>query len=139
MVSFVIIVPILAFSWLQARRGAYRLHKRVQITLLIVLGSAVGLFEYHLRTLGGIFAATAASAYAGTTTLNFWIWFHTVCAIATTVLWLTLALVSLRRFPKPPAPNDFSRRHRPWGRAGMILMALTGLTSIPVYLYGFAA
>ena len=52
-----------------------------------------------------------------------------------------LATLSVRRFPDPPAPNEFAARHRRWGRAAMVLMALTGLTgltSLPVYVYGFA-
>ncbi len=54
------------------------------------------------------------------------------------MVWLVLATVSVRRFPDPPAPNEFAARHRRWGRAAMVLMALTGLTSLPVYVYGFA-
>lgn len=137
-VSLVIVVPVLIFSWLKVRQQQYSLHKSIQLMLLIVLAIAVGAFEANMRMLGGIFAATSASSYAGTDTLNFWIWFHTILAIATTVVWLALAIVSTRRFPKPPVPNAFSGAHRLWGRLGMILMALTGLTSLPVYIYGFA-
>ena len=137
-VSLVVVVPVLIYSWLKVRQKHYALHKGVQLTLLIVLAVAVGAFEANMRMLGGIFTATSASSYAGTGTLNFWIWFHTALAISTTLVWLVLAVVSTRRFPKPPQPNDFSSTHRFWGRLGMIIMALTGLTSIPVYIYGFA-
>lgn len=137
-VSLVVVVPVLIYSWLKVRQKQYALHKGVQLTLLIVLAVAVGAFEANMRMLGGIFTATSASSYAGTGTLNFWIWFHTALAISTTLVWLVLAVVSTRRFPKPPQPNDFSGTHRFWGRLGMIIMALTGLTSIPVYIYGFA-
>lgn len=136
--SLVVVVPVLGYSWWQVRRHAYTLHKRLQLTLLVVLALAVGAFEANMRALGGIFAATRASRYAGTATLDFWIWFHTALAIATTIVWLALAVVSLRRFPVPPEPNAFSARHRFWGRLGMVLMGLTGLTSLPVYVYGFA-
>jgi hypothetical protein len=138
MLSLVIVVPVLVYSWIKVRQHHYALHKGVQLTLLGVLAVAVGAFELHLRAMGGIFAATSASSYAGTATLDFWIWFHTLLAIATTVVWLVLAAVSVRRFPRPPAPNAFSARHRFWGRLGMVLMALTGITSVPVYVYGFA-
>lgn len=137
-VSLVVVVPVLVFSWLKVRQQQYALHKGIQLTLLIVLAVAVGAFEANMRMLGGIFEATAASHYAGTGTLNFWIWFHTALAIATTLVWIVLAIVSTRRFPKPPAPNAFSGTHRFWGRLGMSLMTLTGLTSLPVYIYGFA-
>ena len=137
-VSLVVVVPVLAYSWMKVRQRRYSLHKGMQLTLLIVLGVAVTAFEINMRMLGGIFEATRASAYAGTATLDFWIWFHTACAIATTVLWIALAILSVRRFPRPPVPNDFSARHRFWGRTGMILMGLTGVTSLPLYVYGFA-
>lgn len=137
-VSLVVVVPVLVFSWLKVRQHEYALHKGIQLTLLIVLAVAVGAFEANMRMLGGIFAATSASSYAGTGILNFWIWFHTALAIATTLVWIVLAIASTRRFPKPPAPNAFSGTHRLWGRLGMILMTLTGLTSLPVYIYGFA-
>lgn len=137
-VSLVVVVPVLAFSWIKVRQGRYALHKGLQLTLLAVLAVAVGAFEANMRRLGGIFEATRASAWAGTTTLDFWIWFHTALAIATTLVWIVLATASVRRFPAPPAPNAFSVRHRRWGRTAMVLMALTGLTSLPVYIYGFA-
>ncbi len=137
-VSLVVVVPVLFYSWRQARRGQYSTHKRVQLTLLIVLAVAVGAFEANMRMLGGIFTATQTSSYAGTGTLNFWIYFHTLLAISTTLLWLALAALSVRRFPKPPQPNEFGPTHRFWGRGAMLLMAATGLTSLPVYVYGFA-
>jgi hypothetical protein len=138
MVSLVVVVPILAFSWLKVRAGDYALHKATQLSLLIVLTVAVLAFELNMRNLGGIFAATRASSYAGTGTLNFWIWFHTAFAIATSIVWLALGIASVRRFPKPPRPNAFSGAHRFWGRIGMVVMAVTGLSAIPLYVYGFA-
>ena len=54
------------------------------------------------------------------------------------LVWVVLIVRSLRRFPKPPAPNDFSATHRAWGRIGMVWMLLTGITALPVYVYGYA-
>lgn len=136
-VSLIVILPIIAVSWSKARQKQYALHRSIQLSLLAVLTIAVGAFELNMSSLGGIFAATRASQYAGTATLNFWIWFHTACAILTTLTWFGLVIASLRRFPNPPAPNDFSATHRRFGRVGMTLMGLTGVTSLPVYVYGF--
>lgn len=137
-VSLVVVVPVLIYSWTKVRQRQYALHKGVQLTLLAVLTVAVGAFEADMRGLGGIFAATSASSYTGTATLNFWIYLHTAFAILTTLLWFGLAIASVRKFPKPPQPNNFSGTHRLFGRLGMITMAITGLTSLPVYIYGFA-
>jgi putative membrane protein len=136
--ALVAVVPIVLFNWRLARTGRYRLHKTMQISLAVLLGAVVGLFEYNLRLQGGIFAATAASRYAGTATLDFWIYLHTFFAITTILVWVGLIVVSLRRFPDPPAPGAFSCRHRFWGRLGMVWMLVTGVTSLPVYVYGFA-
>ena len=116
-----------------------RLRRPVQSReLALLLGIVVGLFEYNLRLQGGIFAATRASSFAGTVTLDFWIYFHTFFAITTIFIWAGLILFSLRRFPSPPRPGDFSATHKRWGRIGMIWMLTTGVTAIPVYIYGFA-
>jgi hypothetical protein len=136
--ALVAVVPIVFYNWRLARTGRYALHKTMQVSLAVLLGAVVGLFEYNLRLQGGIFEATAASGYAGTGTLNFWIYFHTFFAITTILVWVGLIVVSLRRFPNPPAPGAFSPRHRFWGRVGMIWMLVTGVTAIPVYVYGFA-
>lgn len=136
--ALVAVVPIVFYNWRLARTGRYPLHKTMQISLAVLLGAVVGLFEYNLRLQGGIFAATAASRYAGTGTLNFWIYLHTFFAITTIVVWVGLIVVSLRRFPNPPTPGAFSARHRFWGRIGMVWMLVTGVTAIPVYVFGFA-
>jgi uncharacterized membrane protein YozB (DUF420 family) len=137
--ALVAVVPIVLWNWRLARSGRWALHKRMQIGLAALLGLVVAVFEYNLRLQGGIFEATKASAYAGTPTLNFWIWCHTFFAITTLFVWLGLIIASLRRFPSPPQPGAFSATHRFWGRIGMVWMLATGLTSLPVYLYGFAA
>ena len=135
-VSIVAIVPILIYSWRLARQQRWPLHKRVQIITFVVLAIVVGLFEWDIKQSGGIFAMTAASQYAGTLTLNFWIWSHTLFAIGASVVWLGLVAASLLKFPNPPVPEAF-RSHRYWGRAGMLLMLSAGVTAVPMYIYGF--
>jgi hypothetical protein len=134
--SIVAVVPILIYSWRLARQQRWILHKRVQIVTFVVLALVVALFEWDISQAGGIFAMTAASRYAGTATLNFWIWTHTAFAISSSLIWLGLVIVSLVKFPAPPVPEAF-RSHRHWGRLGMILMLGSGLTAIPMYIYGF--
>ncbi len=134
--SIVAVVPVLIYSWRLARQQRWSLHKRVQIVTFVVLALVVALFEWDIRQSGGIFAMTAASRYAGTVTLEFWIWSHTALAISSSLVWLGLVLVSLLRFPTPPVPKAFPS-HRYWGRCGMTLMLGSGLTAIPMYVYGF--
>ena len=137
LLSFIVILPAICWSWWQVRQERYTVHKTAQVTLALVLALAVGLFEADLQVSGGIFVLTADSAYNGTDLLNSWIYGHTIVAILTTLIWVGLILFSLRRFPKPPAPGAFSKTHRFWGRTGMITMAMTGLSAFPLYFYGF--
>jgi hypothetical protein len=136
--SLVLVVPVLAYSWAQVRRGEYARHKLLQLSLFGVLAIAVLAFEIHLRQIGGIFAATAASSYAGTATLNGWIYVHTVFAIVMAFVWLLLVVGALVIFPRPPRPVKGSAVHRWMGRVGMLAALGAGLTAIPLYVYGFA-
>ena len=137
LLSFVVILPAISWSWLQARKGAWAVHKKTQLTLAAVLAVAVALFEIDMKLAGGIFELTSGSAYAGTTLLNSWIYGHTVVAIITTIIWVGLVIASLRKFPSPPVPGNFSGTHRFWGRLGMMFMMAAGLSAFPLYYYGF--
>lgn len=134
--SIVAVVPILLWSWSLARRRQWTLHKRVQLSTAALLGVVVLLFEIDLNRMGGIFAVTAGSSYAGTATLDFWIWTHTAFAISSTIAWVLLVGTSLIRFPSPPEPKFFPT-HRHFGRLAMILMLGSGATAVPMYVYGF--
>lgn len=136
MVSLAGVVPILIWSWYLARSRRWTLHKRVQLTVAVLLGIVIALFEMDLQQMGGVFVITADSPYAGTTLLDAWIWIHTGLAIATSVTWLLLVITSLLKFPKPPVPAAFPT-HRHFGRLGMMLMLGSGATAIPMYYYGF--
>ncbi len=135
--SFVIILPVLCWSWTRAVNKQYGLHKKTQLRLGILLGVAVMLFEADLKLSGGMAELTKHSVYHGTSLLNSWIYGHTLVAILTTLIWVALIVLSLRRFDVPPRPNHFSGVHRFWGRTGMITMILTGLSAFPLYYYGF--
>jgi putative membrane protein len=135
--SFVIILPVLILSWYQVRQKQYLNHKRIQLTLGITLAIAVILFETDLRLAGGIFELTKASSYHGTATLNGWIWGHMIVSIATSLVWVILIPLSLKKFPTLPRPNSFSRHHIWLGQLGMILMMATGFSALPLYYYGF--
>ena len=135
--SFALILPLLIYSWYQARSGAYAKHRRMQLALATLLAIAVGLFELDLKLSGGIFKLTADSAYAGSSLLNGIIYGHTLVAVASVLVWVPLIFVSLRRFGNPPIAGDFATMHRFWGRTGMLLMMASGMSAIPLYYLGF--
>lgn len=136
--SFIVIVPMLIYSWIKVRKGEYGLHKKIQMTLFAGLFVAVILFEVDLRLRGGVFEMVKDSRFADTLFLNGLVWTHLVFSITTALIWIGLVIFSLKKFPKPPAPNYFSRTHILWGRIGMIDMILTGITGVMLYFLGFA-
>jgi ABC-type enterochelin transport system permease subunit len=138
--SFIIILPLLIWSWRLARvEKAYERHRNVQLALGISLAIVVGLFEYDLAQSGGIFALVAGSAWEGTAVLNTSIYVHTLFAVVASIVWVGLIIASLLRFSNPPQPNAFSRTHRVAGRIGMIAMIGAAITAPPLYYFGFIA
>lgn len=77
------------------------------------------------------------SAYEDTLFLNFMIYFHTFLSITTSVIWIILIFASLIKFGKNPRPGKFSKTHKFWGKIGMWDMALTCITGLILYIFGF--
>ncbi len=134
--SLVVVVPVMAISYGKARQKAWLFHRNLMVGLSAVLAVAVTLFELDLKAHGGIFEMTRESRYAGTDFLYASIYVHTFFSISTAMVWLSLILLSLRRFSSPPRPNEFSKMHRLWGRIAMIDMLLTGITGVELYVVG---
>jgi len=136
-VAFIIIIPALIISWRMARKNDHVAHSKLQLTLGIILGVAVAIFEVDLSMAGGMAELTKDSAYFGTPTLNNWMYGHTIVAILTTLFWLVLIVMSMKKFKFPPKSNAFKKIHKPVGIISMLLMFATGLSSFPLYYYGF--
>lgn len=138
--SFIVILPLLVWSWRLARVAKnYRLHRNLQITLAVTLAIVVGIFEYDLAQSGGIFALVEGSAWEGTALLNGIIYVHTFFAVLASLSWVILIVVSLFRFASPPRPNSFSATHRLWGQFGMVTMIGAAVTALPLYYFGFVS
>jgi putative membrane protein len=137
--SFVIILPILIFSWIKVRNHSYALHKRIQIGLGILLLLAVTAFEVDIQLKGGSGVIFDASPHGGTWWFRTILTVHLMIASITTIIWAVLIYKSLKKFPSPPQPGEFSATHKRWGTIGMVAMILTGLTAYPLYFFGFAA
>jgi putative membrane protein len=137
-VSMLIILPLLWYSMKKVRKDkAYSLHKKIQLTMFCVLFVVVILFEYDMKQNGGIFEMVKGSAYNDTFFLNFMIYFHTFLSITTSLIWIVLVILSLIKFSKPPRPNAFSKTHRRIGKIGVWDMALTCITGLILYIFGF--
>ncbi|MFC5411260.1 DUF420 domain-containing protein [Larkinella bovis] len=137
-ISMAIILPLLWYSYKKVKvERNYRLHKNIQLTMFIILFFVVLLFEYDMKQHGGIFAMVKGSAYEGTFFLNFMIYFHTFLSITTSLIWILLIPISFNKFGKNPKPGKFSKTHKLWGKIGMWDMALTCITGLILYIFGF--
>lgn len=137
-VSMIIILPLLWFSYKKVKvEYNYKLHKRIQLIMFIILFFVVLLFEYDMKQNGGIFEMVKGSAYEGTFFLTFMIYFHTFLSITTSLIWIILIIASLVKFGKNPRPGKFSKTHKLWGTIGMWDMALTCITGLILYIFGF--
>jgi hypothetical protein len=137
-ISMIIILPLLWYSVKKVKHDKnYLLHKRIQLIMFLVLFFVVLLFEYDMKQHGGIFEMVKGSSYEGTFYLNFLIYFHTFLSITTSLIWIILIIFSLKRFDINPRPNAFSKTHKIWGTIGVWDMALTCITGLLLYVYGF--
>jgi hypothetical protein len=114
------------------------LHKRLQVTLGLVLLVAVTLFEVDMQLITDWEQRAAPSPYFKT-----WVYpslyVHLFFAVPTAFLWIYVIVQALRRFSNPPLPGEHSRTHIRWAWIAAIEMALTALTGWVFYWLAFAA
>lgn len=137
------VLPVMGWSVWQVRyRQRYLLHKRVQLALGAVLAAAVTLFEIDMRWHGWTDRARE-SPYFGqsgeTGLVHVVLGIHLCFAVTTAVLWIAVIVQALRKFPHPPAPNDYSPRHIVWARLAAVDMLCTSLTGWVFYWLAFGA
>jgi hypothetical protein len=160
-VAMFAVVPVLAWSVLQARRGRYSLHKRVQLALTAVLGLAIVLFEVDMRFVSGWRERAEPSPFygdvetaspmwstlclklAGMERVPGWVFralaIHLAFAVSTAAVWTWTVVRAFQRFPTPPAPSDYSPVHRRLGWIAAIDMTLTAVTGWIFYWLAFVA
>jgi len=132
------VLPVMAVSIGLARFGKrYAWHKRIQITLAVVLLAAVAAFEIDMQFISGWQTRAMPSPY-WPTGVKTSLYIHLVFSISTFFLWLYVVIGALKSVPNPPAPSPYSRRHIFWARLGAIDLTLTAITGWIFYWLAFA-
>ena len=134
-VSLVLVVPLLGFSIAQAKRGAFLLHRRLQMVLSILLTIAVLLFELEMRLAGGIKSLIDASRY--TLTFRCFLWFHIFLAVATLIFWAITFYHANKNFDGTKMLASYRLKHRKLGLYSSIFLVLTSITGLAVYAWSF--
>lgn len=143
-VAMAVVLAVMAWSICQVRyQRRYTLHKRVQVSLGLLLAVAVTLFELDIQYASPWRERAAASPYFSPVWTEGWVnrvlIVHLVFAVSSAVLWIAVIARALRRFPNPPAPCPYSRRHMFWARLAAVDMTLTTLTGWTFYYLAFVA
>ncbi len=130
-------IPVLTWSLeLLFLKKKYSLHKQVMLLLTIAFAVATGLFFFDFLSNGWKHrAAATVEDIPAITYMTLTI--HLVFWAVTAGIWIVLLIQSLRKFPKPPEPNDFGPYYVFW----LILLALqfflTTLTGWEFYMLAF--
>ncbi len=143
--ALVLIVPLLLWSlWLVKFRRRYVAHKRLQITLGIVLLVAVTAFEVDVQMVHGGWENIVAKQPLNPEELASkiaavrpWLVIHLLFAITTPLLWITTITLALLRFQNPPGPGPHSRLHKVLGWASTVDITLTSVTGLLFYYVAF--
>lgn len=127
-VGLAVILPLVVFGWYLAHsRGNYQLHKRLQTSLTIALGTIVLLFELDVRFFDWHDRAAPSPYYD--TWLFPLLYVHLVIATSTALLWTFAVTHAYMNIPKPARPSRASYWHKRLGTAagvGMFGTAFTG-------------
>jgi hypothetical protein len=160
-VAMFAVIPVLAWSVLQARRARYLRHKRIQLALTAVLGVTIALFEIDMRLVSGWRERAQPSPYYPDVDSAGPAWdalcltlcgmdrvpgavmralaIHLTFAVSTAFLWTWTVVRACQRFPFPPAQSDYSRTHRRLGWLAAIDLTLTAVTGWIFYALAFVA
>ena len=137
-VAMFAVIPVMAWSIYQVKfNRRYLLHKRVQLTLGLILAITVTLFEIHVNIHDWKFRSTGQQGAAIGSGLMTMLVVHLCFSIPTALLWIFVIVQALRKIPNPPGPSDYSRKHKFWARIAALEMFMTALTGWCFYLMAF--
>ena len=131
-----LVVPTLLFSIYTVKyRRNYALHKTLQISIVIALLVAIIIFEIDMRIFGWKQYAEPSIYFD---TILFPVFYtHLSISISTTILWTVTIIAALRKFPKPPSPNQHAKLHRVLGKLSALGMCLTAISGWIFYVIAF--
>jgi putative membrane protein len=137
------VVPVLLFSIYAVKyRQKYDLHRKIQLTLGIVLLLAVTAFEIDMQVMTDWEARAEPSPYFDlvqkwTCPVGISMLVHLCFAVPTALLWIFVIVRALKKFPKPTTPNEYSATHIRWAKPAALGMFGTAVTGWIFYVLAF--
>jgi hypothetical protein len=129
--------PVVAYASIRrARAREHDRHRAAQVALLVACWIAVLALEIRIRIAGGsgVFLALAPAALAHAARGLFGV--HVTVAVATYLVWTSLAISSWRRY-RASLPGSFSRLHRRLGRWVFRGLCFNALSATGMLLLAF--
>lgn len=138
LVGLLALLPVLAWSIQEARRGRFVTHKRLQLFIVSALAVAIVIFEIDVRLVSDWRLRARPSPYWPGGVL--WaLGIHLIFAVSTFVLWTWVVWEALARFSNPPLPGTHGPRHRRMARLAALDLLLTAVTGVIFYWMAFVA
>ena len=132
-----LIAPVISgLSYRFARHRRFDAHRRMQVALLMFCWAAVLGLELDIRLSGGSGSVIANALPAYQPMARRLLLVHITAAVATYVLWTTLAVVSSRRY-RQQLPGTFSRLHRRLGWSVFAGLVFTAVSATGMYFLTF--
>ena len=138
LVVLLALLPVLAWSVQEARRGRYLSHKRLQLFIVAALAVAIVIFEIDVRLVSDWKPRAWPSPYWPGGVLSA-LGIHLVFAVSTFVLLTWVVWEALARFPNPPLPGTHGHRHRRMARLAALDLVMTAVTGVVFYWMAFVA
>lgn len=139
-VAMTLVIPLMAFSIILARRGQRHLHRAIQIVMALVLLVAVAAFEIDLRLITKNWRELAEpSPYYESGWVDRWLWIHLAFAVPTPLWWGWVIFGALRKFPRDLKGSEHVAVHRRRGWIAAVLMTGTAVTGWIFYGVAFVA
>ncbi|MDA7950869.1 MAG: DUF420 domain-containing protein [Pirellulaceae bacterium] len=139
-VAMAAMLGAILFGICLARKGRHSLHKKVQLTVSVILLIAIILFELDIRLSNPSWETLSAlSPYYETGWVYTSLYIHLFFAIPTPFIWAFTITQALRKFPNPPAPNSYSSTHKIYAYLSTIGLFGTTITGWVFYYLAFIA
>jgi hypothetical protein len=143
--ALVLIVPLLLLSLYLVRvQRNFLAHKRLQLSLGVVLLVAVTAFEVDVQMVHGGWenivaqqSLTEEALAAKVSEVRPWLYFHLVFAVSTPFLWIATIVFALKRFGQNPVPGPHSQVHALLGWASTVDITMTSVTGLVFYYMAF--
>ena len=136
-VAMLAILPLLIVAIRCAQSGNFALHKKIMLSLSLLLLVAVIGFEVEMRLVGWRHLAKPSPYY------DSWVFWalgvHLIFSITAAVSILITVWAALKQFPSPPAPAEHSAQHRKTGKLAAVSLAGTAVTGWIFYWLAFIA